>query len=396
MNPLAEKLRPKTFAEYIGQKHLLGEKGALTLFLQHQFLPSIIFYGPPGVGKTSLVHILADQLKAKLYILSAVHAGVKELKEVIEKIQKTSSLENKNILFIDEIHRFNKAQQDALLQAVEKGWITLIGATTENPSFEIIPALLSRCQIYVLKKLTAEEAKELLERALITESVPLPQAAKIALIAYADGDGRKLINTLEQLIHAFSKDALEKITTEMLESFWLQKTIAHDDEAHYDLISALIKSIRGSDADAAVYWLARLLKAGEDVKFIARRLLISAAEDIGLANPNALLLANQTFDAVHKLGMPEARIPLSLCTIYLANAAKDNTAYKAIDAALDFVAHHPAYPVPLHLRNAPTRWMKNQQLGNPYIYPHDDPNSPQNYLPCEIDSLNLCQKKFEK
>ena len=389
--PLAEKLRPKNLSEYIGQRHLLDENRPLHLFLQHQFLPSLIFYGPAGVGKTSLVQVLAQHLQANLHSFSAVHTGVKEIKETIEVLRKKKSHQEKNLLFIDEIHRFSKSQQDALLAAVEKGWVTFIGATTENPSFEIIPALLSRTQIYTLQKLTTTEMQKLINRALTLENRSISEVVQDQLLMHADGDGRRLLNSLEQLFYAFSDEHLANLKVEELTDFWSNaRTLAHDKEAHYDLISALIKSIRGSDEQAAIYWLARLLHGGEDLIFIARRLIISASEDIGLANPNALLLANQTFEAVQKIGMPEARIPLAMCVMYLAKSGKNNRAYCAIDAALNFVAKNPAYPVPLHLRNPATAWMKNQGYGKDYIYTHDDPNTPQSFLPNELETLNFC------
>jgi len=387
MQPLAERMRPKKWEEIIGQQHLVGKEGILTKFIQQNFLPSIILWGPPGVGKTTIALLLAQSLDRTLYSLSAINSGVKEVREVLEKAEKNLFTQQKSpILFIDEIHRFNKSQQDALLNAVEKGIITLIGATTENPSFEVVPALLSRMLVLNLNPLNRDEMQILLDKA-INEDKYLKQKKILlketeALMSFSGGDARKLLNALESVVQ--HSDDLVEITNELVNKV-LQKTILYDKNAeqHYDVISAFIKSVRGSDIDAALYWLAVMLKGGEDPLFIARRLIILAAEDIGLANPNALLLANACFDAVHKIGMPEARIILSEVTIYLAQSPKSNSAYLAIDNALEFIEKNGIQPVPLHLRNAPTKLMKELNYGLGYKYPHDYPNHyvEQNYLP---------------
>lgn len=388
MEPLAERMRPDKWSDVIGQRHLAGEEGILTKFIRQNFIPSMILWGPPGVGKTTIALLLAKSLNRTFYSLSAVNAGVKEVREVLEKAQKNLFTQKDTpVLFIDEIHRFNKSQQDALLAAVEKGIITLIGATTENPSFEVVPALLSRMQLYVLNHLDKNEMQILLEKS-IREDVVLSHR-KIdfketdALMAYSGGDARKLLNALETVVLQ-SKEEEVVITNDIVRNV-LQKSVLYDKNAeqHYDVISAFIKSVRGSDIDAALYWLAVMLKGGEDPVFIARRLIILAAEDIGLANPNALLLANACFDAVHKIGMPEARIVLSETTVYLAQSAKSNSAYLAIDRALEYVDKNGAEPVPLHLRNAPTQLMKDLNYGMGYKYPHDYPKHwvKQNYLP---------------
>jgi len=396
MPPLAERMRPKKWEEIIGQNHLVGESGILTKFIQQSFIPSMILWGPPGVGKTTIASLLAEKLQRPFFILSAVNAGVKEVREVLEKSQKNLfTLKATPILFIDEIHRFNKSQQDALLAAVEKGIITLIGATTENPSFEVVPALLSRMQVFVLHPLNKQEMLMILEKA-IKEDVVLSQK-KItlhqtdALLAYSGGDARKLLNALESIVQ--QNPSNEIIITDELVKNTLQKSIFYDKNAeqHYDVISAFIKSVRGSDINASLYWLAVMIKGGEDPVFIARRLIILAAEDIGLANPNALLLANACFDAVHKIGMPEARIVLAETTIYLAQSPKSNSAYLAIDRALEFIDKHGSRPVPLHLRNAPTQLMKELNYSIGYKYPHDYPQHyiEQQYLPDDLKDIQF-------
>lgn len=391
MEPLAERMRPKQWKDIVGQKHLVGEQGILTKFIRQNFIPSMILWGPPGVGKTTIAALLAQSFNRMFFNLSAVQAGVKEVRDVLEKAQKNLfSQKNIPVLFIDEIHRFNKSQQDALLSAVEKGLIVLIGATTENPSFEVNPALLSRMQVYTLHHLNKDELLELLHKAVHEDIILSTKKIEIkeydALLAYSGGDARKLLNALESVVLHIDND--EVIIDNELVSKVLQKSILYDKNAehHYDVISAFIKSVRGSDIDAALYWLAVMLKGGEDPLFIARRLIILAAEDIGLANPNALLLANACFDAVHKIGMPEARIVLSETTIYLAQSPKSNSAYLSIDAALDFVEKNGVEPVPLHLRNAPTQLMRELNFGAEYKYPHDYPEHwvEQKYLPEKI------------
>lgn len=390
--PLAERMRPNELSEYIGQRHLLEENGALKKAIQSKILPSIIFWGPPGVGKTTLANLLAKQLNRPFYTLSAISSGVKDVREIIQKAESQGMFQsNGAVLFIDEIHRFSKSQQDSLLGAVEKGTITLIGATTENPSFEVISALLSRCQVYTLESHTLEDLLELIHRA-ITQDVLLSKR-KIelkeykSLIAVAGGDARKMLNLLEMVVNTFSPNETAVITDELVNQLAQQRVrYDKDGEQHYDIISAFIKSIRGSDPDAAVYWLARMIEGGEDPKFIARRLLISAAEDIGLANPTALIMANNTFQAIQVIGWPEARIILSQCAIYLATSPKGNAAYLAIDEAIATVRKDPNEPVPLHLRNAPTKLMKDLGYGAEYQYAHDFPGNfvSQQYLP---DSL---------
>ncbi|MEW6773317.1 MAG: replication-associated recombination protein A [Bacteroidota bacterium] len=388
MEPLAERMRPKRWEDIIGQKHLVGENGILTKFIRQNFIPSMILWGPPGVGKTTIAALLAQSFNRSFFNLSAVQAGVKEVRDVLDKAQKNLfSTKNIPVLFIDEIHRFNKSQQDALLSAVEKGLIVLIGATTENPSFEVNPALLSRMQVYILHHLNKDELLELLHKAINEDVILSTKKIEIkeydALLAYSGGDARKLLNALESVVLHIDND--EVIIDNEIVNKVLQKSIFYDKNAeqHYDVISAFIKSVRGSDIDAALYWLAVMLKGGEDPLFIARRLIILAAEDIGLANPNALLLANACFDAVHKIGMPEARIVLSETTIYLAQSPKSNSAYLAIDEALDFVDKNGVEPVPLHLRNAPTQLMRELNYGAEYKYPHDYPEHwvEQKYLP---------------
>ena len=392
VKPLAERLRPKTLDEYIGQKHLVGKNAVLRNMIESGRAVSFILWGPPGVGKTTLALITANQLKVPFYTLSAVSSGVKEVREVIDKA-KHSGFFNSNapILFIDEIHRFSKSQQDSLLAAVEQGVVTLIGATTENPSFEVIRPLLSRCQLYVLKSLEKEDLLELLNRAVAEDTELKKRKIDIketgAILRYSGGDARKLLNILELVVNAASGDPVE-ITDRNVENCLQQNPLAYDKdgEMHYDIISAFIKSIRGSDPDAALYWLARMIEGGEDPKFIARRLVISAAEDIGLANPNALLLANAAFDAVNKIGWPEGRIPLAEATVYLATSAKSNSSYNGIANALALVRNTGNQPVPLHLRNAPTKLMADLGYHDGYKYAHDYPDNfvTQQYLP---DSL---------
>jgi len=391
--PLAERLRPKTLDDYIGQEHLVGEGSVLRKMIDAGRISSFILWGPPGVGKTTLAQIIAHKLETPFYTLSAVTSGVKDVRDVIEKAQKGRFFnEASPILFIDEIHRFSKSQQDSLLGAVEKGIVTLIGATTENPSFEVIRPLLSRCQLYVLKSLEKEDLLKLLHRA-VTEDVFLKER-KIelketdALLRYSGGDARKLLNIIELVVEATEKNDTIIVTNQLIAERLQQNPLAYDKdgEMHYDIISAFIKSIRGSDPDAALYWLARMIEGGEDPKFIARRLVISAAEDIGLANPNALLLANAAFDAVEKIGWPEGRIPLAEATVYLATSPKSNSAYLGIDSALELVRRTGNQPVPLAIRNAPTQLMKELGYHDGYQYPHDFPGhfTPQQYLP---DSL---------
>jgi putative ATPase len=389
--PLAERLRPESLDQLVGQKHLTGKGSILRAALMQGKIPSMILWGPPGTGKTTIANIIAHTLHAPFYTLSAISAGVKEVREVIEEARKQDSV----VLFIDEIHRFNKGQQDALLGAVEKGVITLIGATTENPSFEVNSALLSRCQVYVLKPLGREELTELMRSALKNDALLKKRKIELketeALINISGGDARKLLNLLE-LVTDSQADPLV-ITDDMVMEAAQQRIALYDKkgEQHYDVISAFIKSMRGSDPNAAVYWLARMIEGGEDVKFIARRMLILASEDIGNANPNALLLANATFDAVSKIGYPESRIILSQCAIYLASSAKSNASYMAISGALDAVKKNGDLPVPLHIRNAPTQLMKKMDYSKGYQYSHDyEKNfSPQEYLPDEISGTGF-------
>ncbi len=395
--PLAERLRPKTLDEYIGQKHLVGKNAVLRNMIESGRIVSFILWGPPGVGKTTLALIIANQLKVPFYTLSAVSSGVKEVREVIDKA-KHSGFFNSNapILFIDEIHRFSKSQQDSLLAAVEQGVVTLIGATTENPSFEVIRPLLSRCQLYVLKSLDKDDLLELLDRAITQDTELRNLGIRLketgAILRYSGGDARKLLNILELVVGAAKGSAIE-ITDELVEQCLQQNPLAYDKdgEMHYDIISAFIKSIRGSDPDAALYWLARMIEGGEDPKFIARRLVISAAEDIGLANPNALLLANAAFDAVNKIGWPEGRIPLAEATVYLAASAKSNSAYNGIDEALSLVKRTGNQPVPLHLRNAPTKLMAELGYHDGYKYAHDYPGNfvVQQYMPDSLRNERL-------
>ena len=388
--PLAERLRPRTLDEYIGQQHLVGEGAVLRKMIDAGRVSSFILWGPPGVGKTTLAQIIAHRLETPFYTLSAVTSGVKDVRDVIERAQKSKFFnEASPILFIDEIHRFSKSQQDSLLGAVEKGIVTLIGATTENPSFEVIRPLLSRCQLYVLKSLEKNDLLKLLHRA-VTEDVVLKERQielkeTDALLRYSGGDARKLLNILELVVEAAGKDDTIVVTDQLVAERLQQNPLAYDKdgEMHYDIISAFIKSIRGSDPDAALYWLARMIEGGEDPKFIARRLVISASEDIGLANPNALLLANAAFDAVQKIGWPEGRILLAEATVYLATSPKSNSAYLGIDAALELVRRTGNQPVPLPIRNAPTQLMKELGYHDGYLYPHDYQGhfTPQQYLP---------------
>jgi putative ATPase len=376
--PLAERLRPSTLADYISQRHLIGENGALTKALQQGLIPSMILWGPPGVGKTTLANIIAKSSERPFYTLSAINSGVKEVREVIEKAkQKGGLFTTKNpILFIDEIHRFSKSQQDSLLQAVEKGWVTLIGATTENPSFEVISALLSRCQVYTLNPFDKADLKALLERALKTDEALVKKNIKLqeteALIKLSGGDARKLLNIFELIVNSESGKKII-ITNDFVQNKVQNNQIIYDKtgDQHYDIISAFIKSIRGSDPNAAVYWLARMLAGGEDVKFIARRLLILASEDIGNANPTALVMANSTMQAVATVGLPESRIILSQCATYLACSPKSNAAYQAINKAMASVKETGNASVPLNLRNAPTQLMKSMGYGADYKYAHE-------------------------
>ena len=395
--PLAERMRPTKLADYIGQKHLLGESGILKKIIEQKQVPSMILWGPPGVGKTTLAQLLSKELDRPFYMLSAVNSGVKDVRETIEKAKQTKFFSAPNpILFIDEIHRFSKSQQDSLLGAVEQGIITLIGATTENPSFEVITPLLSRCQVYVLNGLQESELMEIIQRALAKDSLLKSKKIRIEsynnLLRFSGGDARKLLNIIDLLFNAESSDELV-ITDESVKNV-LQENIASydkDGEMHYDIISAFIKSIRGSDPNAAVYWLARMLEGGEDPKFIARRLIVSASEDIGLANPNALLLATNAFQAVQMIGMPEARIILSQVSIYLASSAKSNSAYLAINEAINTVKSTGNLPVPLSLRNAPTALMKKIGYGKEYRYSHDYPHNfaYQEFMPEKLSSVSL-------
>ena len=395
--PLAERLRPRTLDEYIGQEHLVGEGAVLRKMIDAGRIPSFILWGPPGVGKTTLAQIIAHKLETPFYTLSAVTSGVKDVREVIEKAQKGRFFnEASPILFIDEIHRFSKSQQDSLLGAVEKGIVTLIGATTENPSFEVIRPLLSRCQLYVLKSLEKDDLLKLLDRAIHNDQLLKERNIILeetnAMLRYSGGDARKLLNILELVVEAEAGDEVV-ITDEKVVNRLQQNPLAYDKdgEMHYDIISAFIKSIRGSDPDAALYWLARMIEGGEDPQFIARRLVISASEDIGLANPNALLLANAAFDAVMKIGWPEGRIPLAEATVYLATSPKSNSAYLGVDAALELVRSTGNQPVPLPIRNAPTQLMKELGYHDGYKYPHDFAGhfTPQQYMPDTLKDERL-------
>lgn len=390
MTPLAERLRPQTLEKFVGQQHLVGEGAVLRQAIEAGKIPSFILWGPPGVGKTTLAQLIAKMLKKPFYQLSAINSGVKDIRDAIESAEKTTLFQAKGaILFIDEIHRFSKSQQDALLGAVEKGIVTLIGATTENPSFEVIPALLSRCQVYVLQPLGKEELVGLLHRALEEDEALKTAGIELketeALLLYSGGDARRLLNALELVSNYRQPGETLRITNDLVRQRIQQNIALYDKggEQHYDIISAFIKSIRGSDPNAAVYWLARMLDGGEDIEFIARRMVILAAEDIGLANPNGLLLATTAMDAIRMIGMPEARIILSQCAVYLATSPKSNSAYLAIDKALETVRGAGAQPVPLHLRNAPTKLMKELDYGSGYLYAHDFPGHfvQQDFLP---------------
>lgn len=392
--PLAERLRPTNLDEYVGQQHLVGENGILRRMIDTGNIASFILWGPPGVGKTTIARIISNSVKAPFYTLSAVNSGVKEVREVLDRCKHDGGMFNatRPVLFIDEIHRFSKSQQDSLLAAVESGIVTLIGATTENPSFEVIRPLLSRAQVYTLKPLEEPELKTLLDRAISTDNVLSSRNIVVeetnALFRYSGGDARKLLNILDLVEQSSPADTPIVINDKLITERLQENPQAYDKngEMHYDIISAFIKSVRGSDPDAAIYWLARMLAGGEDIEFIARRLMILASEDIGLANPNAMLLANATFDIIHTIGMPEARIPLAECTIYLATSPKSNSAYMAINKALATVEQTGNHPVPLHLRNAPTSLMKKLGYGKQYKYAHDFPGNfvRQQFLPDEL------------
>ncbi|MBA0884444.1 replication-associated recombination protein A [Flavobacterium undicola] len=396
--PLAERIRPQKLDEYISQSHLVGPNGSLTQQIARGIIPSLIFWGPPGTGKTTLAQIIAQESQRPFFILSAINSGVKDIRDVIEKAKQSGGLFTaKNpILFIDEIHRFSKSQQDSLLAAVEKGWITLIGATTENPSFEVIPALLSRCQVYTLNAFTKADLESLLARAMKTDTYLKTKDIQLeeteALLRLSGGDGRKLLNIFELVVNASAEDEIV-ITNHRVLELVQQNTVLYDKsgEQHYDIISAFIKSIRGSDPNGAVYWLARMIEGGEDVKFIARRLLISASEDIGNANPTALIMANNTFQAVTTIGYPESRILLSQCAIYLATSPKSNASYMAINTAQQIVKQTGDLSVPIHLRNAPTKLMKELGYGEEYKYSHEYANNfaEQEYLPEEIKNTPI-------
>lgn len=396
--PLAERIRPQKISDYVSQSHLVGPQGSLTLQMQNGLISSMIFWGPPGTGKTTLANIIARESGRPFYELSAINAGVKDVREVIDKARQSGGLfSGKNpILFIDEIHRFSKSQQDSLLAAVEKGWVTLIGATTENPSFEVIPALLSRCQVYVLNAFTRADLEALLQRAIELDTELQKKKINLketeALIRLSGGDGRKLLNIFELVVSAISGSKIE-ITNEKVLELVQQNTVLYDKtgEQHYDIVSAFIKSIRGSDPNAAVYWLARMIEGGEDLKFIARRMLILASEDIGNANPTALIMANNTFQAVSTIGYPESRIILSQCAVYLASSAKSNASYMAIGKAQALVKQTGDLPVPIHLRNAPTKLMKELGYGEEYQYAHDYANNfiDQEYLPDALQNHKL-------
>lgn len=397
--PLAERMRPRSFDDYVGQQHLVGKDAVLRKMIESGRVSSFILWGPPGVGKTTLAQIISHRLETPFYTLSAVTSGVKDVRDVIERAKSGRFFNSASpILFIDEIHRFSKSQQDSLLGAVERGIVTLIGATTENPSFEVIRPLLSRCQLYVLKPLEKDDLLQLLNRAVTTDvelsklNIQLKQTD--ALLRYSGGDARKLLNILQLVVESCPGDQIV-IDDEMVVACLQQNPLAYDKEGemHYDIISAFIKSIRGSDPDGALYWMARMIEGGEDPQFIARRLVISAAEDIGLANPNALLLANAAFDAVMKIGWPEGRIPLAEAVVYLATSAKSNSAYLGINHALEIVRQTGNQPVPLHLRNAPTKLMKDLGYSDGYKYSHDYPNhfAPQQYMPDALKDTRIWQ-----
>ncbi len=396
--PLAERIRPKSLSEYLSQDHLIGHDGSLTLQIKKGIIPSLILWGPPGVGKTTLANIIATESERPFYTLSAINSGVKEVREVIDKAKNSGGLfTSKNpILFIDEIHRFSKSQQDSLLGAVEKGWVTLIGATTENPSFEVIPALLSRCQVYTLNPFGKKELEALLERAMTEDTVLSSKNIELketeSLLRLSGGDARKLLNIFELIISGQDQDPIV-ITNDLVTRLVQQNTVRYDKtgEQHYDIISAFIKSVRGSDPNASVYWLARMIEGGEDLKFIARRMIILASEDIGNANPTALIMANNTFQAVNTIGYPEARIILSQCAVYLASSAKSNASYMAINKAQQLVKQTGDLSVPLHIRNAPTKLMKELGYGEDYKYSHDykDNFADQEFLPNEITNTKL-------
>ncbi len=395
--PLAERIRPKTLDDYISQQHLVGKNGALTQHIKRGVIPSLILWGPPGIGKTTLANIIAKESKRPFYSLSAINSGVKDIRDIINKAKQSGGLfTSKNpILFIDEIHRFSKSQQDSLLGAVEKGWVTLIGATTENPSFEVIPALLSRCQVYILNSFNKTDLEALLERALQTDVLISKKKITLketeALLRISGGDARKLLNIFELVVN--SEDEPISITNDLVLSKVQQNTVLYDKtgEQHYDIVSAFIKSIRGSDPNGAVYWLARMIEGGEDAKFIARRMLILASEDIGNANPTALILANNTFQAVNTIGFPESRIILSQCAIYLASSSKSNASYEAIGKAQTLVKETGNLSVPLHLRNAPTKLMKELDYGKKYKYAHSYENNfaEQEFLPKELENTKF-------
>jgi len=399
--PLAERLRPKTLSDYIGQEHLVGENGLISKIVAQNSLPSIIFWGPPGIGKTTLAQILANELDRPFYKLSAINSGVKDIRNVIDKAKQQDGMFSQNtpILFIDEIHRFSKSQQDSLLEAVEKGWVTLIGATTENPSFEVISALLSRCQVYTLKSFDVEQLRSLIKMAISKDTYLKNRNIVIqddkALLHLSGGDARKLLNILELVVSQFDSSSKLVIDDESVYKIVQEKPLKYDKagEQHYDIISAFIKSIRGSDPNAAVYWLARMIEGGEDIKFIARRLIILASEDIGLANPTGLVMANNTFQAVNVIGLPEARIVLSQCVIYLASSPKSNSAYMAINKAQELVKKTGDLEVPLSLRNAPTKLMKDLDYGKAYPYAHDYNGNfaYHDFLPDSISNENLYQ-----